>query len=216
MEPNDNQLSSYFHRQHQQHHQHQHQQGAAAASGVAATGTTTSPTNGLLGNMDGSHSHMVYPHTVPSAVSSQLVEPAKRKRGRPRKYGTPEQALAAKKASTTSSSAHSFSPSTKKALHHPHAPLGAASPSSSSYTSKKSHSFALGWFDSSFNLCSVTFLFSNSEGFCCRFLFPFIPVGLFGSWVAELSVKFGFLVLHVVCSTSCVYLEKALLFMVVN
>lgn len=56
-----------------------------------------------------------------SAVSSQL-EPAKRKRGRPRKYGTPEQALAAKKASTSSFSptpptldnnknTHSFSPS---------------------------------------------------------------------------------------------------------
>lgn len=67
-----------------------------------------------------------------SAVSSQL-EPAKRKRGRPRKYGTPEQALAAKKASTSSFSptldnnknTHSFSPSP-------------------SFTSKKSHSLSLG------------------------------------------------------------------------
>ena len=71
---------------------------------------------------------MLYPHSVASAVSSQL-EPAKRKRGRPRKYGTPEQALAAKKAATTLS--HSFSVDKK-----PHSPTFPSS--------KKSHSFALG------------------------------------------------------------------------
>ncbi|KAK7337961.1 hypothetical protein VNO77_18555 [Canavalia gladiata] len=118
MEPNDNQLSSFFHHQHHQ----QHQQSTAPT-------TTASPTNGLLSNADGSH--ILYPHSVASAVSSQL-EPAKRKRGRPRKYGTPEQALAAKKAATTSSQAFSAD---KK----PHSP-----PFSSSYSSKKSHSFALG------------------------------------------------------------------------
>ncbi|KAF7817781.1 AT-hook motif nuclear-localized protein 14 [Senna tora] len=80
---------------------------------------------------------MVYPHSVPSAVSSQL-EPPKRKRGRPRKYGTPEQALAAKKAATSSS--HSFSPRDKK----DHALGGASASSSYSTSSKKSHSFALG------------------------------------------------------------------------
>ncbi|KHN35327.1 Putative DNA-binding protein ESCAROLA [Glycine soja] len=88
--------------------------------------TTASPTNGLLPNADGSH--ILYPHSVASAVSSQL-EPAKRKRGRPRKYGTPEQALAAKKAATTLS--HSFSVDKK-----PHSPTFPSS--------KKSHSFALG------------------------------------------------------------------------
>lgn len=45
---------------------------------------------------------MVYPHSVPSAVTSPL-EPARRKRGRPRKYGTPEQAMAAKKTASSSS-----------------------------------------------------------------------------------------------------------------
>ncbi|KAF7805241.1 AT-hook motif nuclear-localized protein 14 [Senna tora] len=94
MEANEIQLSSYYHHQHQ--HQHQHQQQSS---------TACSPTNGLLPNTDGSH--LIYPHSVPSAVSSHL-EPAKRKRGRPRKYGTPEQALAAKK--SASSSSHSFSP----------------------------------------------------------------------------------------------------------
>ncbi|TKY61329.1 AT-hook motif nuclear-localized protein 14 [Spatholobus suberectus] len=123
MEPNDNQLSSFFHHHHQQQHHQQHHPPQSAAA-------TAAPTNGLLPNADGSH--ILYPHSVASAVSSQL-EPAKRKRGRPRKYGTPEQALAAKKAATTSS--QSFSADKK-----PHSPAFA----SSSFTSKKSHSFALG------------------------------------------------------------------------
>ncbi|KAK8589535.1 hypothetical protein V6N13_088361 [Hibiscus sabdariffa] len=66
--------------------------------------TTPTPTNGLLPPNEsggGSH-HMVYPHSVPSAVTSPL-EPARRKRGRPRKYGTPEQAMAAKKTASVTS-----------------------------------------------------------------------------------------------------------------
>ncbi|KAH7571861.1 hypothetical protein JRO89_XS04G0156600 [Xanthoceras sorbifolium] len=55
--------------------------------------------NNEEGGGGGSH-QMVYPHSV--AVTSPL-EPAKRKRGRPRKYGTPEQALAAKKTASSSS-----------------------------------------------------------------------------------------------------------------
>ncbi|KAK8712722.1 hypothetical protein V6N13_147951 [Hibiscus sabdariffa] len=39
---------------------------------------------------------------MPSAVTSPL-EPARRKRGRPRKYGTPEQAMAAKKTASVTS-----------------------------------------------------------------------------------------------------------------
>ncbi|KAK5786261.1 Putative DNA-binding ESCAROLA -like protein [Gossypium arboreum] len=65
--------------------------------------TTPSPTNGLLPpNESGGSHHMVYPHSVPSAVMSPL-EPARRKRGRPRKYGTPEQAMAAKKTASSTS-----------------------------------------------------------------------------------------------------------------
>ncbi|XP_014491643.1 AT-hook motif nuclear-localized protein 14 isoform X1 [Vigna radiata var. radiata] len=127
MEPNDNQLTSFFHHHHPHHHHHHQPQPPPQA----APPTTASPTNGLLPNADASH--ILYPHSVASAVSSQL-EPAKRKRGRPRKYGTPEQALAAKKAATASS--QSFSGDKK-----PHSPTF---PSSSSFTSKKSHSFALG------------------------------------------------------------------------
>ncbi|XP_039029575.1 AT-hook motif nuclear-localized protein 14-like isoform X2 [Hibiscus syriacus] len=69
------------------------------------TGTATpSPTNGLLlpNEREGGSHHMVYPHSVPPAVTSTL-EPARRKRGRPRKYGTPEQALTAKKMASFSS-----------------------------------------------------------------------------------------------------------------
>ncbi|KAE8664130.1 AT-hook motif nuclear-localized protein 14 [Hibiscus syriacus] len=65
---------------------------------------TPPPTNGLLlpNKRGGGSHHMVYPHSVPPAVTSAL-EPARRKRGRPRKYGTPEQALAAKKMASLSS-----------------------------------------------------------------------------------------------------------------
>ncbi|XP_037495926.1 AT-hook motif nuclear-localized protein 14 isoform X2 [Jatropha curcas] len=101
MEPNESQqhhLSSYF----------------TTTTTTPAT-TTPSPTNGLLppppnsASDGGGGPHMVFPHSVgPSsaAVSTAPVEPTRRKRGRPRKYGTPEQALAAKK--TTSSSSNSF------------------------------------------------------------------------------------------------------------
>ncbi|XP_039022407.1 AT-hook motif nuclear-localized protein 14-like [Hibiscus syriacus] len=67
--------------------------------------TTPSPTNGLLpppNESGGAPHHMVYPHSVSPAVTSQL-EPARRKRGRPRKYGTPEQAMAAKKTASSTS-----------------------------------------------------------------------------------------------------------------
>ncbi|KAB2049606.1 hypothetical protein ES319_A13G188400v1 [Gossypium barbadense] len=65
--------------------------------------TTPSTTNGLLLHNESGGSHnMLYPHSVPSAVTSPL-EPTRRKRGRPRKYGTPEQAMAAKKTASLSS-----------------------------------------------------------------------------------------------------------------
>lgn len=161
MEPNDNQLTSFFHHHHPHHHHHHQPQPPPQA----APPTTASPTNGLLPNADASH--ILYPHSVASAVSSQL-EPAKRKRGRPRKYGTPEQALAAKKAATASS--QSFSGDKK-----PHSPTF---PSSSSFTSKKSHSFALGSLSlSQFRSLIPLLLYSYSRafaslcvgGFCVRF-----------------------------------------------
>ncbi|ESR55961.1 at-hook motif nuclear-localized protein 14 [Citrus sinensis] len=108
MEPNDTQqlqqLNSYF-----------HHPTAATTSGAAAT-TGPSPTNGLLPSQHQHHNNnnnndgggggggMVYPHSVASSAMTSTLEPAKKKRGRPRKYGTPEQALAAKKTAAYSNS----------------------------------------------------------------------------------------------------------------
>lgn len=82
-QPPDDNLSSYYHPHHRSHH-----------SSVAV-----SPTNGLL---PPSSADMVYPHSAPPAAVSAPLEPPKRKRGRPRKYGTPEHGLAAKKAAALS------------------------------------------------------------------------------------------------------------------
>lgn len=121
MEPNESQLSSYFH--------HHHQQNPTATPTTAA-----SPTNGLLPSAEGAGPLPTYPHpsSVPSSAvtsttaatttSSSPLEGAlavKRKRGRPRKYGTPEQALAAKKAASAAAqqqttSSHSSSSKEKK------------------------------------------------------------------------------------------------------
>lgn len=102
MEPNENQLSSYFHQN---------------PTNTATSGA--SPTNGLLPPPEGGGPHAVYPHppfssaTTTSSSALEGTASAKRKRGRPRKYGTPEQALAARKAQQTSSS-HSSSSKDRK------------------------------------------------------------------------------------------------------
>lgn len=138
MEPNESShhLSSYF----------------------ATTTTTPSPTNGLMPPHPNSTSdsgggpHMLYPHSVgPSsaAVATAPVEPPRRKRGRPRKYGTPEQALAAKKTASSSNSV----PKEKRE--------GATSYSGSSRKSQQL--FALGS-PCSYCYCSVIFLL-----WCCWF-----------------------------------------------
>ncbi|KAK4774388.1 hypothetical protein SAY86_009323 [Trapa natans] len=62
-----------------------------------------SPTNGIMSSLSVTHTaDMVCPHSAPFAVASEQLESSKRKRGRPRKYETPEQALAAKRASASS------------------------------------------------------------------------------------------------------------------
>lgn len=81
-----------------------------AALSTTSTGATinASCNNGMLSNNLNSNSTasppppMVYPHSVPSAVSTGGMETVKRKRGRPRKYGSPEQAAAAKRLSSAS------------------------------------------------------------------------------------------------------------------
>lgn len=102
MEPNDTRLTSYFHHHQQQpqpppppppqpqpHHQTQNPVAATAAS----------PSNGLLPPSE--RPPLGYHHSVPSAVTSP-PETVRRKRGRPRKYGTSEQGLSAKKSPSSS------------------------------------------------------------------------------------------------------------------
>ncbi|XP_057476742.1 AT-hook motif nuclear-localized protein 14-like [Actinidia eriantha] len=91
MEPNESGLSSYYaHQRHQPQPQPQHQPTAVFAASL---------TNRNFSNTERAP-QVLYPHSVPSAV-----ETVRRKRGRPRKYGTPEQAAAAKRMSSASAGA---------------------------------------------------------------------------------------------------------------
>ncbi|KAK1409739.1 hypothetical protein QVD17_36268 [Tagetes erecta] len=106
MEPDDLGLGSYYH--------HHHPQPPPPPSTI---------TNGMLQTTtnDPRPSQLLYPHnSSPSAaVSSPLETGVRRKRGRPRKYGTPEQAAAAKRHASSASPAASvppLSPATKKDL----------------------------------------------------------------------------------------------------
>ncbi|KAJ6854649.1 hypothetical protein NC651_039560 [Populus alba x Populus x berolinensis] len=104
-------------RQQQQHH---------FTSYFSSTPTTTntntpSPPNGLLpphhptDSTTTTGSHLLYPHSMGPSTTATVTgggapveaTSAKRKRGRPRKYGTPELALAAKKTATSASVAAS-------------------------------------------------------------------------------------------------------------
>ncbi|XP_017230973.1 AT-hook motif nuclear-localized protein 14 isoform X2 [Daucus carota subsp. sativus] len=88
MEPNESGLSPYYH---PHHHSSQPQHASPA----------TATNNGILPNSP----RMVYPHSVPPPPVSSALETVRRKRGRPRKYGTPEQAAAAKRMSSAASTA---------------------------------------------------------------------------------------------------------------
>ncbi|CAN6926853.1 unnamed protein product [Brassica oleracea] len=118
--------SPYFHH-HLQHHHH--------PSTVSSGNAVPPPNNGLFPPPpppqanDGSSSRAVHPHS--SAVTAPS-EPLKRKRGRPRKYVTPEQALEAKKMASAASSS-----SAKERREQ-------AAASSSAGSSKKSHLGSVG------------------------------------------------------------------------
>lgn len=102
MEPNETSgLNSYYHHLHHQPPPSQPPQNP---------NPTTTTTNGIVPNNNptatanttvAAASHMVYTGSLPSAVSPPM-ESVKRKRGRPRKYSTPEQAAAAKRLSSAS------------------------------------------------------------------------------------------------------------------
>ncbi|CAA7025974.1 unnamed protein product [Microthlaspi erraticum] len=114
MEPNER-----HHHQEQQHHpltspyyhpfhhlpHHNPATVSAAPSSTSAGNSIPSSNNGNLPQPpnDGSPSLSVYPHSVPSSAVTVPIDPVKRKRGRPRKYETPAQALAAKKLASSAS-----------------------------------------------------------------------------------------------------------------
>ncbi|CAI9773090.1 unnamed protein product [Fraxinus pennsylvanica] len=102
MEPNNDirGLSSYYH--HSQLHHQTTTLPSPPHSAAAIVATNSFPINAVVPN-SATTNNSGYPRTVPSAVSSPL-ETVKRKRGRPRKYGTPEQAAAAKRLSSSASS----------------------------------------------------------------------------------------------------------------
>ncbi|XP_076885896.1 AT-hook motif nuclear-localized protein 14-like [Bidens hawaiensis] len=96
MEPDDLGLTSYYHHHHPQPQRHPHQQPSPTVTNGMLQTTTNDPRP----------SQLLYPrNSAPSAVSSPLETGVRRKRGRPRKYGTPEQAAAAKRLSSSSTSA---------------------------------------------------------------------------------------------------------------
>ncbi|KAJ4969184.1 hypothetical protein NE237_015885 [Protea cynaroides] len=129
MEGNENSLNSYYHQQSHPHHHHQQQQhhhnGGAATNSVAPNGIFSSPHHNAASSVHYSTSDgtpLVFPpHTVtgraPMAASAP-PETVKRKRGRPRKYGTLDSpasatpsASSAKVSATSASSLPPLSPS---------------------------------------------------------------------------------------------------------
>ncbi|XP_076924410.1 AT-hook motif nuclear-localized protein 14-like [Bidens hawaiensis] len=96
MERDDLGLTSYYHHHHHpQPQRHPHKQPSPTVTNGMLQTTTNEPRP----------SQLLYPrNSAPSAVSSPLETGVRRKRGRPRKYGTPEQAAAAKRLSSSSTS----------------------------------------------------------------------------------------------------------------
>ncbi|GAB4855372.1 hypothetical protein Ancab_023995 [Ancistrocladus abbreviatus] len=102
MEPNETGLGSYY---------HQHPPNSITPTAVtpssAVTASASPATNGLLPNhanssAEGANAAALYPHSVSGKAPAAPVETVRRKRGRPRKYGTPEAAAAAKRAVSSS------------------------------------------------------------------------------------------------------------------
>ncbi|KFK37873.1 hypothetical protein AALP_AA3G040300 [Arabis alpina] len=155
MEPNES--HHHHHQQQQQHHQQQqrlsspyfphhhslqqppHHHHTTTVPTTTTGNTVPSSNNGIFPPAnDGSSSLSVYPHSVPSSAVTAPMEPVKRKRGRPRKYVTPEQALAAKKMASSASS------SSAKERREQAAAAGGGTGSSNSGSSKKSQLGSVG------------------------------------------------------------------------
>ncbi|GMH11305.1 hypothetical protein Nepgr_013146 [Nepenthes gracilis] len=96
MEPNETGLRSYY----------QHQTGSSTFSPTGAVVSVASAANGLLLNhgitsAEGNNPVALFTHSVAGKAPATLVETVRRKRGRPRKYDTPEAAAAAKRSASS-------------------------------------------------------------------------------------------------------------------
>ncbi|KAL8166435.1 hypothetical protein V2J09_007934 [Rumex salicifolius] len=134
MEPH---LSPYYY-----HHQHQPPTvipfnpnvSSAVVSGV--TTSSSQVTNGGIlsnhggGSADGANATALYPQSVAGKAPSPPLEIVRKKRGRPRKYGTPEAAAAAKRANSAAASSTSLSPPSLSSKKREQQTIGSPPPSS--------------------------------------------------------------------------------------
>ncbi|VVA96453.1 unnamed protein product [Arabis nemorensis] len=130
--------SPYFHHHHNLQPHHHHPTTASTGNAVPSSNNGLFPPQQPPQPNDGSSSLSVYPHSVPSSAVTAPMEPLKRKRGRPRKYVTPEQALAAKKMASSASS------SSAKERREQAAAAGGTVSSNSGSSSKKSQLGSVG------------------------------------------------------------------------
>ncbi|CAN8265429.1 unnamed protein product [Cochlearia groenlandica] len=113
MEPNESRHHHHHHHQEQQQQQQQHITSPFYNPFHHHNPTTVSAVNSIPSSdhailpppppNDGSSSLPIYPNSMPSSAATVPIDSVKRKRGRPRKYDTPAQALAAKKSASSSS-----------------------------------------------------------------------------------------------------------------
>lgn len=107
MEPNERHHHHHHHHQDQQQHltssyynPYNHNPTTVSAATSAGNSIPSSNNGNLQLPNDGSSSSLF---SVPSSAVNVSIDPVKRKRGRPRKYDTPAQALAAKKLASSAS-----------------------------------------------------------------------------------------------------------------
>ncbi|GAB2287441.1 hypothetical protein Dimus_021818 [Dionaea muscipula] len=134
MEPNETGLSPYYHPQ-------QSLSALTSSPATAPAGATSPVINGLIpdhinASAEPANKASLYPNSVTGDAPTPAVEPIRRKRGRPRKYGTPEEALAARRAAASQQQQHPHSKKKEQPFF--------GGPSSSAPLSEKSSAFFMG------------------------------------------------------------------------
>ncbi|KAL2942667.1 AT-hook motif nuclear-localized protein 14 [Bienertia sinuspersici] len=140
MEPNESGLTSFYHphQQHQHPHPQQHESGLTPPPHATATATTTTANSPVTNGISDVANSLSYPQSV----TGKAPDPQRRKRGRPRKYGTPEAAAAAKRAAAPIKRKEQHL--NQQQQHHQHHFIHGSSSHSSSASSKKSNFVSVG------------------------------------------------------------------------